>query len=293
MSRARNLKPGYFKNEDLAACGPWGMLLFAGLWTLADRKGRLEDRPSRIRVEIFPYAPRTNVVGLLATLEAKQFIVRYDVNDSKYIEIVNFSKHQNPHINEAQSTIPAPCSLLPEEVQSTVPLGLNPHSLIPSSLIPDSGSIPLCPTDVGPPEDFSLSGSAKESRKRPQKVWYDQHYPEWYKDAFWNHSKKVAGRKAYEKAINLKVDRDKFGYNQARLFLAEQARQYRGRFETTESWSWRANLLPASWLNGELWTDELGPVVVPKPVQRLSASQSAIQKAREEDKRNGVAYESH
>ena len=48
MARARILKPGFFANELLAEIHPYGRLLFAGLWTLADREGRLEDRPKRI-----------------------------------------------------------------------------------------------------------------------------------------------------------------------------------------------------------------------------------------------------
>jgi len=35
--RARNIKPGFFSNEDLAECSPWSRLCFAGLWLLADR----------------------------------------------------------------------------------------------------------------------------------------------------------------------------------------------------------------------------------------------------------------
>jgi len=30
-------------------------LLYPGLWMLADREGRLEDRPLRIKAEILPY----------------------------------------------------------------------------------------------------------------------------------------------------------------------------------------------------------------------------------------------
>jgi len=48
MARSRNIKPGFFRNEMLAECSPLARLLFAGLWCLADRFGRLEDRPKRI-----------------------------------------------------------------------------------------------------------------------------------------------------------------------------------------------------------------------------------------------------
>ena len=107
MARSRNLKPGFFKNEDLAACGMTARILFAGLWCFADRQGRLEDRPLRIKAEIFPY-DTVDVNAELQILDAAKFIKRYEKNSVKYIQIINFTKHQNPHIKEQDSTIPAP-----------------------------------------------------------------------------------------------------------------------------------------------------------------------------------------
>jgi hypothetical protein len=55
MARARNIKPGFFANDVLAEIDPLGRLLFAGLWTIADREGRLEDRIKKIKAQILPY----------------------------------------------------------------------------------------------------------------------------------------------------------------------------------------------------------------------------------------------
>jgi hypothetical protein len=115
LVRARSLKPGYFKNEQLAALPPFARLLFAGLWGLADREGRLRDNSRLISAEIFPYE-KHNVEKLLCVLAAVEepneggpaFILRYEVNHSRYIQIVNFGCHQNPHVKEPPSTIPAP-----------------------------------------------------------------------------------------------------------------------------------------------------------------------------------------
>lgn len=108
MARARNIKPGFFKNEELAELSPLTRLLFAGLWTLADREGRLEDRPKRIRAEILPYDDGS-VDEMLNELHRAGFILRYSSGDKRLIQIENFSKHQNPHCKEPDSTIPAPC----------------------------------------------------------------------------------------------------------------------------------------------------------------------------------------
>ena len=107
MARARLLKPGFFTNEDLCEIPAFGRLLFAGLWTLADKSGRLDDRPKRIKAELFPY-DTVNVPGLLDKLEERGFIIRYTVGEVKLIQIVAFEKHQHPHKNEPASTLPAP-----------------------------------------------------------------------------------------------------------------------------------------------------------------------------------------
>lgn len=116
MSRSRIIKPGFFTNDRLAEVSPLGRILFAGLWTMADRKGRLEDRPKRIKAEILPF-DNANVERLLTDLEARGFITRYSVAGDHFIAVTSFEKHQNPHIREAESTIPAP----PATAQSTVP----------------------------------------------------------------------------------------------------------------------------------------------------------------------------
>lgn len=115
MARSRNIKPGFFSNEILAECKPLTRLLFAGLWTIADREGRLEDRPRKIKAGILPY-DNCNVDDLLEELASKTdydgcpaFIIRYKLGNAGYIQILNFAQHQNPHIKEAESIIPAPC----------------------------------------------------------------------------------------------------------------------------------------------------------------------------------------
>lgn len=148
MARARNIKPGFYKNEDLAECSVWARLIFPGIWMLADREGRLEDRPKRIKGELLPF-DSIEVDPLLSELERFGFILRYAVDGIRYIQITKFSEHQAPHVREAASTIPAPSSQ-EESTAKAVPstnLGraqasprspdsLNPSSLNPSSLNP-------------------------------------------------------------------------------------------------------------------------------------------------------------
>jgi hypothetical protein len=148
MARARNIKPGFFSNEDLVEFDFATRLLFIGLWTVADREGRLQDRPKKIKIDVFP-ADNLDVDAMLSTLHNGGFINRYEVDGAKFIQITNWIKHQNPHHTERASEIPASNGALtvkqplePKHAPSmdggNLADSLIPDSLIPDSLIPDS-----------------------------------------------------------------------------------------------------------------------------------------------------------
>lgn len=107
MARSRNIKPSFFTNDELAEIPAIGRLLFIGLWTLADREGRLEDRPKRIKAQLFAY-DEVDCDAMLGELERAGFIQRYVAQGVRCIHIVNFLKHQMPHHKEAASELPPP-----------------------------------------------------------------------------------------------------------------------------------------------------------------------------------------
>lgn len=121
--RARNIKPGFFKNDCLGSLSIYARYLFAGLWCLADREGRLEDRPQKIKAEVFPY-DAVDIEKLLVELAKNNgdhpFILRYQVEGKRYIQVVNFTKHQNPHRNERASIIPPPPEEALQEMKETL-----------------------------------------------------------------------------------------------------------------------------------------------------------------------------
>lgn len=154
MARSRNIKPGLYKNEDLAECSIWARYLFPGLWTIADREGRLEDRPKRIKAELLPFDTQ-DVEPLLRELSDRGFVVRYRIDGVSYLQISKFSKHQTPHYTEKPSLIKPPplqektSHISPEDSRSDKAIKrgpLPPNSLIHrftdspnhDSLIPDS-----------------------------------------------------------------------------------------------------------------------------------------------------------
>lgn len=154
MARARNIKPALFKNEVLGEADPLLTILFQGLWCLADRDGKLEDRPKRIKAEIFPYRELPDFNGYLTELERLGFIERYEAENTEVIRVINFSKHQSPHKTERSSDLPdRPENTGAETLTVNAPLKdesvTDEAALIPDSLNTDSLLKPSCPVGEG------------------------------------------------------------------------------------------------------------------------------------------------
>lgn len=183
MARARNIKPGLFKNEVLGVADPLLTILFEGLWVLADRDGKLEDRPMRIKAEIFPYREGLSVDEMLNWLQANGFIRRYVAKGQKCIAVLEFVKHQNPHKNEAPSELPdrepeeigthrEPVGTASDFLGSTRADSLSTDSgfLIPDNSSPDIGAdAPALPEKVK---------ARKDSPSQPDGV-SDQTWADW------------------------------------------------------------------------------------------------------------------
>lgn len=157
--RARNIKPGFFKNELLGELSPLGRLLFAGLWCMADREGRLEDRPRRIRAEILPYDD-CDVEALLGQLAEAGFIRRYEADGNRYICIPSFLHHQKPHSRERESVIPP---LPPGDATGGEGLDLGCADASPG-LSSDDGHVSLIPDSLNPD---SCTSSYEQAAKPP------------------------------------------------------------------------------------------------------------------------------
>jgi len=171
MPRSRNIKPGFFQNPELTDCSVEARLLFIGLWTLADRDGRLEDRPRQIKLNLYP-ADDFDVIKLLDELAGAKDdtgvaqIIRYEVDGKKCIWIPKFTKHQTPHNKEKQSSLPAfsvEAQKLPGKPRkkraSPVKVG---RESAPTALNPESGTLN--------PEQGTPSSGENKSR-RPDPIW--------------------------------------------------------------------------------------------------------------------------
>lgn len=111
MSRIRTVKPGFFTHGELfdaeAESDLPCRIAYAGLWTVADRKGRFKWKPRELKLAILPY-DNVDMTKVLEALERHRFIFKYKCAGEDYGFIPKFEQHQFINKNEAQSTLPAP-----------------------------------------------------------------------------------------------------------------------------------------------------------------------------------------
>lgn len=168
MARVRNLSPGFFTNELIVELPFEYRLLFAGLWTLADREGRLEDRPKRIRMAIFPCDDVDCDAGIQALHDAG-LVLRYAVEGVAYIAIPAFCKHQKPHPRETTSAIPAPQGEPKANLGTTQGEPKANQGFVEPGGLSDSRTLGLSERgkereSAQPPEDCSPRGSPQSAR---------------------------------------------------------------------------------------------------------------------------------
>jgi len=142
LARIRTIKPDFFKNEQVGSLPYQWRLLFTGLWTVADRSGRLEDRPMRIKAELFPY-DQVDVNEGLDELVRAGLIVRYQTNGLKAISIPTWARHQLVNRDEAPSQIEGPNG-------ETDQLGRAPNETVRQRIYQrDSFTCVYCKKDMG------------------------------------------------------------------------------------------------------------------------------------------------
>lgn len=234
MARSRILKPGFFCNEQLSELPFEDRLCFAGLWTLADRDGRLEDRPKRIKAALFPWDD-VDMPAMLSSLAALGFIDRYTVGDVAIIQVVSFAKHQNPHTREQSSELPA-------KTQS------------PEKAVPSPEKAVPCHGKAGSGRAVSTSTSTSTSVSNAVAAAEPSAF-----DVFWDAYPRKVGKPKAESAFRKANPSGPV----LEAMLVAIVTQKRSAQWTRDGGEFIPH--PATWLNQRRWEDEL-----PKAAQTLS-----------------------
>lgn len=184
MARARNIKPSFFQNEDLAELTPITRLAFIGMWTIADFKGCIEFRPKRLKVQLMPYDDCDFEV-IANDLDKSGLIAIYSVSGQRYIKITSFEKHQNPHKNERESGSDIPDYAPEASIHAgSQTIQINPDKdgiapadsllLNPYSLIPVSPITPPPAAEYSPEFELAWNGYPERpgaNKKNAYKAW--------------------------------------------------------------------------------------------------------------------------
>lgn len=168
-ARKRSIWPGACFDEEVHALGDRAWRLFVSLPMMADREGRLEDRPARVKAQIFPFHDdvTTRSVGqMLDALARIGKLTRYTVDGDRYIALHGWDTYQSPHHREAQSCIPKP-DLMHEPCTDHASLMDGPSKSQPCPTTPTPSPTPLAtPT----PHDARENDLAS-LLKRLEKTW--------------------------------------------------------------------------------------------------------------------------
>lgn len=108
--RIRTVKPSFFLHDGLFDLEKSTRLpirvAFIGLWCAADREGRFEWRPRRLKPCILPH-DNLDFGAVLDALAGAGFIVRYGPN-GEFGHIPSFATHQCINVRESDSSLPEP-----------------------------------------------------------------------------------------------------------------------------------------------------------------------------------------
>ena len=227
--RIRSIRPEFWSSTDIAAL-PWETrLIFIGIWSYVDDNGVGRDVEKLIQSDLFPLEDDTHgalmqVAGALKQLETGGQITRYSVDGKPYLHVTSWDKHQL--INRpSKGRYPLPTCTNAEIRHDSV----SPHV-----------------KDMSPHADYPVGEGEKGRRGEGEKTSADassERFEEFYA-AYPRKEGKGQAAKAWRVAVK-KAEPD--------LVMAGLKRRLPS-WDATEK---RFIPLPASWLNGERWDDEI------------------------------------
>lgn len=240
--RIRSIKPEFWRSDDIAGLAVEDRLLFIGLWSYVDDNGVGPDRLALIAADLFaadlerdPRETFARVSRGLSNLSEAGLIVRYEVQNRAFLEVVNWSKHQRidkpnkarfPQYDASRDTL-ATSSRDPREI------------LAPGTGDQGTGdqvSSASADAEREPDPRYDTAQTRRRDRER-----YDE-FDEWY-----SHYPRKRGKgqamKAY-RAARKKADAQT-------LLAAIQAQAPKLMEKGPEFCPY-----PATWLNGERWEDQ-------------------------------------
>lgn len=266
MPKIRGVKPDLWTDEDFVELSPYARLLWIGLWNFACDNGHLQDKSKQIKMRVLP-TDDVNCSELLREIEAQGLIERA----GGWITIPNLTHHQKPHkrwfvvCDKPGCKMPEGASYGFSKRESTVDQPLSNGR----TTVNNGGSTADVDGDVDVDGDGELKNtpraSARETEPTPDRF-----------DEFWTTYDKRRGRKATVAKYRLALRKP--GVT-AELLIAAAASYI--EWQRSEGKHPQFTKDPATWLNGEHWTDER--VARPQPQTRVQEHLTLVQQLAAEE----------
>ena len=93
MARIRTIKPEFWVDEKVVELTPWARLLFIGLWNFTDDQGYIDDKPVRLKMQVFP-GDSVNISELVSELVNAGLLDRYESPVGPVLKVRNWERHQ-------------------------------------------------------------------------------------------------------------------------------------------------------------------------------------------------------
>lgn len=170
----RMLRAELFRDEALGALGPDAIVLFEGLWCMANHYGCLPDRPNIIYGEIFmviPSVSRERCAELLDALVTAGMVERYyGDGGTAYLWIRRFLRHQKlDFLVEPSYPMPPRLQSEVEELRERMPAGRGGKRQSDPSLVVSRKS-PETPGDSRNVPETPAQSKAKQSKGKESKA---------------------------------------------------------------------------------------------------------------------------
>lgn len=270
MPRIRSIKPEFFTSLTIADLTPEQRLTFIGLWTHSDDEGRCVDDARLIKAALWPLDDRTasDVEGDLKALTESSLILRYSLNQKRYLAVRGWSEHQK--INR-----PTPSRLPPPSAGQI----LGPNCGDEDSRTPHGELSEDSPWERKGKEQGKEQGKeGKAAAPSPPAAASTPSDPGPDFDEFWSCYPRKAGKSEAAKAW-LKAIKD--GADAALVVAALKTHAEYHRVVKTEQ-----QFIPhaSTWLNQKRYEDE------PPPLPRSAALQTAPRFMTDEEKARALNF---
>lgn len=249
MARIRTIKPHFFKSYDVAQLSYRARITWIGLWTYVDDSGRGRDDARIIKGELWPLEDSVTwqeVEKDLTELSLSAHVVRYTVENRQYLCIPTWHEHQVIS-RPTESRLPSEKEGLIRDFSELTEDSLKTQGVITAGKGKGTGN-------REGEEEMEVHVATATKQPSQSEIQFESFWSIWPKRIA-----KADARRAWDKSIK-KATPD---------IIIHAATQYANSPYKPER---QFIPLPATWLNGERWADDLpqAPDVVTKAQKNLS-----------------------